>query len=303
MSRQPPILTAFCGEQGDAPGATRARRHTYLTEAPRMVDFLTSQGVKLTRVSAWPDYYDDRPGGSTAGRTVVAELFNVNELGPWKSKLRPGFLTLPAMLEEALELPKFRRSWKARGILLKVVGRAIVRCADGQALGVGRQRTAGAYAAGGPALPVSEIRTESPVRELIVENGAVTGVLTVRDGKPWRVGARLGVLVNAGGFAHNQRMRDQYQPGTSSSWSSAAPGDTGEMIEEMMRHGAAVAQMEEMVGQQTTLAPGSENDDIKPVSAENDRVAARDPRRPDRGALHERGRLLHGVLQADAGAQ
>ena len=111
---------------------------------------------------------------------------------------------------------------------------------------------------------MSEIRTESPVRELIVENGTVRGVLTVKDGKPWRVGARLGVLVNAGGFAHNQRMRDQYQPGTSSSWSSAAPGDTGEMIEEMMRHGAAVAQMEEMVGQQTTLAPGSENDDIKP---------------------------------------
>jgi 3-oxosteroid 1-dehydrogenase len=36
------------------------------------------------------------------------------------------------------------------------------------------------------------------------------------------------------------------------------------MIEEMMRHGAAIAQMEEMVGNQTTLPPGAENDDIKP---------------------------------------
>jgi len=32
----------------------------------------------------------------------------------------------------------------------------------------------------------------------------------------------------------------------------------------MMRHGAAVAQMEEMVGYQSTLPPGSEDDDIKP---------------------------------------
>ena len=232
-----------------------------------MVDFLTSQGIKLTRVSVWPDYYDDRPGGSTAGRTVVAELFNVNELGPWKSKLRPGFLSVPAMLEEALELPKFRTSWKARGLMLKVAGRAVA------AVLTGKRWVSAGNALQGRMLQAAlrsgvEIRTEAPVRELIVENGTVTGVLTVRDGRPWRVGARLGVLVNAGGFAHNQRMRDQYQPGTSSSWSSAAPGDTGEMIEEMMRHGAAVAQMEEMVGQQTTLAPGSENDDINPQRRE-----------------------------------
>ena len=72
------------------------------------------------------------------------------------------------------------------------------------------------------------------------------------------------MLVNAGGFSHNQAMRDRYQPGTSVKWSNAAPGDTGEMIEEMMRHGAAIGQMEEMVGYQTTLLPGTENNDVKP---------------------------------------
>ena len=90
------------------------------------------------------------------------------------------------------------------------------------------------------------------------------GVLTTKDGKPWRVGAKLGVLVNAGGFARNQDMRDQYQPGTRVEWSNAAEGDTGEMIREMMRHGAATAQMEEMVGYQTTISPGVENDYVKP---------------------------------------
>ena len=43
----------------------------------------------------------------------------------------------------------------------------------------------------------------------------MVGVVTEKDGKPWRVGARLGVLVNAGGFAHNQAMRDKYMPGSS----------------------------------------------------------------------------------------
>jgi 3-oxosteroid 1-dehydrogenase len=73
------------------------------------------------------------------------------------------------------------------------------------------------------------------------------------------------VLVNAGGFSHNQAMRDKYQPGTSSTWSLTTEGDTGEMIQEMMRHGAAVAQMDEMVGNQISIPPGMESADIKPV--------------------------------------
>jgi 3-oxosteroid 1-dehydrogenase len=111
-----------------------------------------------------------------------------------------------------------------------------------------------------------EIRTDSPVSELIVEGGGVKGVVTQKEGRPWRVGARLGVLVNAGGFAHNQRMRDRYQPGTSVQWTMAAPGDTGEMIEEMMRHGARIAQMEERVGCQVTLPPGAQDSEVKPTA-------------------------------------
>jgi 3-oxosteroid 1-dehydrogenase len=65
------------------------------------------------------------------------------------------------------------------------------------------------------------------------------------------------VLINAGGFARNQRMRDKYQPGTSAQWSATCPGDTGEMIEDMMRLGAAVAQMDEMVGNQAAFPPGN----------------------------------------------
>ncbi len=256
-------LDALGGNDPDAKGATRERRHTYLKQAPQMVEFLLSQGIGLTRARYWPDYRDECPGGSEAGRTVVAELFDLNRLGDWKQKLRPGFLMMPATLEEMLQLPRLRYSWGARLVAMKVALRTMLGL-------VTRKR----YVSAGAALQAwmldasiragIDIRTESPVRELIVEAGAVKGVVTVKDGKPWRIGARLGVLVNAGGFAHNQRMRDQYIPGTSTTWSSAAPGDTGEMIEEMMRIGAAVAQMEERVGNQTTLPPGSERAEIKP---------------------------------------
>src|SRR3979411_294282 len=150
-------------------------------------------------------------------------------------------------------------------LLLKLVVRGII------AKITGKDWVAGGAALQGRMLQAAlrtgvEIRTESPVTGLIVEGGAVTGVVTIKDGRPWRVGARSGVLVNAGGFAHNQQMRDRYQPGTSVKWTMAAPGATGEMIEEMMRQGAAIAQMEERVGCQVTLPPGAEEGEFKPTA-------------------------------------
>lgn len=256
-------LESVAGDNEDSPGATKERRHTYVREAPRMVEFLLSQGIELDRASYWPDYYDEYPGGVEQGRTVVARPFNVNELGTWKEKLYPSFLPLPATLEEAMMVPYAKVSWKARGVILKVGLRIIAAKLTGKSF-----VSAGA-ALQGRMLQAAlregvDIRTGSPVNELIVEEGVVKGVVTVRDGKPWRLGAKLGVLVNAGGFGLNQQMRDKYQPGTRAAWSNVAPGDTGEVIGEMQRHGAAIAQMEEMVGYQATLPPGSENDDIKP---------------------------------------
>ena len=269
-------LDALSGSDGNAPGATRQRRMTYLNEAPRMVDFLVQQGIKLGRVSVWPDYYDDLPGGSAAGRTVVADLFDVNELGSWKQKLQPTFIQapvppilarfkvpLPAMLEEMMKLARVNRSWRVKILAVKVVLRGVA------AKLTGKQWVAGGGALQGRMLQAAlraavEFRTGSPVSELILDNGAVRGVLTTKDNQPWRIGARLGVLVNAGGFARNQRMRDQYQPGTSVKWTMAIAGDTGEMIEEMMRQGAAVAQMDERVGNQQTIPPGSEEREGKP---------------------------------------
>ena len=257
-------LDAVVGDHNDTPGATRARRQAYAVEGTNMVDFLVDRGIKLNRVSYWPDYYDTKPGGSEEGRTVVAELFNVNELGPWKKKLRPNFLSMMGSLEDMLKLRFIKQSWPAKKAAFNLVTRTIGAKLTGK-----HYVTAGAALQGRmlqAALKVGvEPRTGSPVTELIVENGAVKGVVTVKDGKPHRIGANLGVLINAGGFSHNQAMRDQYQPGTQSAWSMTAEGDTGEMILEMMRHGAAIAQMEEMVGNQISIVPGTENDLVKPV--------------------------------------
>ena len=74
-------LDRVVGDDPTAPGASRERRLTYVQEAPRMIEFLISEGIELTRPGYWPDYYDELPGASKDGRGVVAKLFDVNELG------------------------------------------------------------------------------------------------------------------------------------------------------------------------------------------------------------------------------
>ncbi len=256
-------LDNVVGDHPDQPGATRERRQAYIDQAPRMVEFLVHQGVKLDRVGYWPDYYDERPGGSEQGRTVVAKVFDANTLGEWSDRLRPSFMPIAGPIDEMLLIPNFKQSWKSKGTMLKIgVQNALSRV-------MGKKLVSAGAALQGRMLQVAlrvgvEIRLQSPVAELLVEDGTVVGVLSEKDGRPWRIGARMGVLVNAGGFSRNQRMRDQYQPGTSEKWTNTNPGDTGEMIEEMQRHGAAIAQMDAFVGFQTTLPPGSEKQDVKP---------------------------------------
>ena len=257
-------LEAVSGGRNDTPGSTADRRRTYVEEGSEMVDFLVNQGIKLNRISYWPDYYDEAPGGSEKGRTVVAELFNVNELGPWKDKLRPNFMTIMAPLDEMLKLPYIKKSWESKFLAVKMVLRTI-----GAKL-TGRHYTTAGGALQGRMFQAAlkagvTFHTDTPVKELVVEDGAVKGIVALKDGKPWRVGSRLGVLVNAGGFSHNQAMRDQYQPGTSAKWTNTVEGDTGEMILEMQRLGAAIGQMEEMVGNQMSFPPGTENNAVKEV--------------------------------------
>ncbi len=246
-------LDAIVGDHEDSPGASRERRHAYVEQAAQMIDFLVDQGIQLRRVPCWPDYCH-APGASESGRTVVSELFDINQLGEWKARLRPGFLPLPAYLEEAMQLPDMKRSWASKKVLARVIGRTLASRLRGKHLTTAGQALQGqmlhaALQAG------AEVRTGTCVKQLLIDGDRVSGVVIERDGRDWQIGSRDGVLINAGGFARNQRMLDQYIPGTSAQWTKTAPGDTGEMIEEAQHKGAAIAQMDTRVGNPMALPP------------------------------------------------
>jgi 3-oxosteroid 1-dehydrogenase len=249
----------------DLPGSTAEKRKAYVTEANKMVDFLIEQGVTLERAAEfWPDYYDELDGGCKTSRTVTARYFDKAELGPiWSKKLRPGFVSAPVRLSEGMKLPYAKHSWAIKGLILKIAGRFI----SGKL--TGKQWVSAGAALQGRMLKAAldagaEVMTSAPVKELIQDNGRITGVVAEIDGKAQRIGASLGVLVNAGGFAQNQAMRDQYMPGTQAAWSNTPEGDTGDMHQEMARIGVQLGQMNEMVGYQMTPMPGWEQAFVKP---------------------------------------
>ena len=256
-------LDALVGDGPDKPGTSHEKRLAYITEGRQMIEFLVREGVKLRRGSHfWPDYYDEYPGGCKTSRTVVAEPFDKNELGEWAPKLRQGFLEVPVLLDDGMKLPFMTAGKKAaffaktglKVVLGKLTGKSWV--------------TAGAALQGRMLQQVlksgAEIRLETPVTEFIMDGDKVAGVIASKDGKPWRVGANLGVLINAGGFARNQEMRDKYMPGTRAEWSMTNESDTGDMHKVMEKHGGVLAQMDQMVGFQMTRAPGWEEDYVAP---------------------------------------
>jgi 3-oxosteroid 1-dehydrogenase len=251
-------LDSTVGQSENAPGASRERRHTYVVEAPRMLDFLMDRGIAFRRLKDYPDYYDERPGGSSEGRVVVAELFDLSRLGSWGQKLRRGFIPMPASLDELYWLPMAPRSWRGLKAASRLVTRVITARLRGKRWVTGGAALQGRMLEAALASGV-KFRVATPVESLVEENGRVCGVVASAEGSRRTIGARLGVLVNAGGFAQSSAMRGKYLADDSISWTAATAGDSGEMIEEMQRLGAAVAQMDELLGCQMSIPPGAEN--------------------------------------------
>jgi 3-oxosteroid 1-dehydrogenase len=195
----------------------------------------------------WPDYYSSLPGGHEWGRTLTADLFDLNELGEWKDKLGAfyGFPALPLNSNEYFPLTLAKRTWLGRRTALKLAWNIL-----GDKLSGARRRGAG-NAVQGRLLQASlkvgiPIRLSTELVGFIREGDRVVGV-RVREGKVERLlAARRGVLLNAGGFSHNLEMRKQYQPAPASvAWTQVSPGDTGEVMRMAMELGADVDCMEE----------------------------------------------------------
>ncbi|WP_273844705.1 FAD-binding protein [Rubrobacter calidifluminis] len=236
-------MEACIGDVG--PASSPERRRAFVESVPEVFRFLERLGVRWTAARDYPDYYPDLPGAKI-GRSIEVEPFDVRVLGDWFERSRSRESGLPPVPLKTDDVWLLSRAWStrdgfARGV--RLVGRTLSGFARGKRLyGMGAGLVASLMAI--VCRQGTEVLLSSPLTELVVENGSVVGAVSRRsDGFSARIRTRRGVVLAAGGFAHNEIMRKENHgiPG----YSSAADGDVGSVIRIAAGLGAQLALMDD----------------------------------------------------------
>lgn len=230
-----------------SPGATPERREAFIRNAPAMMRFLEDLGLKLRRpLHTWPDYYDELPGGLPEGRALTPIPFDVKKLSAWYPHLATytPIIPIPLGSDEFATLLLLKRTFAGKLKAMKLAWLTL------RAKLFGEQVSGTGAALQGRMLEIAvrhgvAPQIETPVRDFIVEDGRVAGVIAERDGKPLEIRARRGVLIDTGGYSRNADLRRKYaRAPASDGWTSANRGDTGDLLEKMMALGAATAELD-----------------------------------------------------------
>ncbi|MEU0537548.1 3-oxosteroid 1-dehydrogenase [Amycolatopsis tolypomycina] len=228
------------------PDVPAARQDAFLRHGPAMLSFVMANSpLRFRFMDGYSDYYPELPGGLPGGRSIEPDVLDGRLLGAELANLNPPYLATPA------GLVVFSADYKWLNLaLVNAKGAAVAaEClARGTAAALAGQKplTMGQSLAAG--LRVGLLRANVPVLlntplvDLNVEGGAVTGVLTPTG----LVRARRGVIVGSGGFEHNAAMRAQYQrQPIGTDWTVGAKENTGDGHRAGQRAGAALDLMDD----------------------------------------------------------
>ena len=245
---------------------------TYISEGPRMVDYLHENSqVKYRNLPHYPDYFPDNPGGKPGNRSMEPEPIFGTELGDDLAKLReqhpqtaftmgpinmnftqvegqlllgalPGWKMQFAKLftKYILDIPmRMKWGWKDRRLTMGNAGvaRLLISLKERQV----------------------DMWTETAMTDLIDDNGDVIGIKATMDGKEVLIKANKAVILAAGGFERDQDLRDKYLPKPSNAdWSAANTHNTGDALKAALKLGADTHQMDTGWWSTTMKVPGHE---------------------------------------------
>ncbi|MCA6105996.1 FAD-dependent oxidoreductase [Bradyrhizobium cenepequi] len=212
-----------------------ARVDAFLSAGPEAVDFFTTRtAVRFDMPLVFPDYHAEAPGGAQGGRSMVTRPFDGRELGEHIKTLGmplPELTVFGMMLGSGKEIIHFMRATKSLTSAVYVAKRLSRHLMDVLRYGRGMTLTNGNALAGRLRKSALDLNIpmwlSSPVSELTVENGAVTGALVTRDGRDVRVRARRGVVLACGGFPHDVARRKKMFPHAPTGAEHYSPGPTG----------------------------------------------------------------------------
>ena len=243
-------ITRLCDGRSDV--------HTiaaFVDTAPAMLDFVEEvTPLKFMLLPHYTDYYAEFPGGKSGGRSLDSGLFNTNELGPWKDRLRksPIFQAAPMSVTEFFE---WNAALEPMNIPFDVV---MKRVSDGH-VGYGAALVGGLLRAGldRGIKPLLAIRAQ----ELVVEGGRVVGVLASHENGTRLLRARSGLVLASGGFEWNKDLCAQFLGGVLTHPASP-PSNEGDSLRMLMAVGAELGNMSEAWWCPSVAVPGEQYDGV-----------------------------------------
>ncbi|MEL7199518.1 MAG: FAD-dependent oxidoreductase, partial [Pseudomonadota bacterium] len=175
----------------------------FVDNGPEALAFLEDAGaLKVALLDGYPDYYLDRTGAKPeGGRALDHDLFSLDELGDWASRITAIEEPKPMMLRETplgggsgvVDPEELQRRMAAneRGFGQAMIGRQLKACLD---RGIE---------------PILGVET----KRLVQEGCEVTGIEGTRGGKPFALTANSGVIITTGGFEWDAELRQTFLRG------------------------------------------------------------------------------------------
>jgi 3-oxosteroid 1-dehydrogenase len=237
------------------------RQQSFLSHGPAMISFVMANSPLGFRwMEGYSDYYPELSGGLPNGRSIEPDQLDGNILGAELANLNPPYLAVPSGMvvfsADYKWLDLAAVSVKGAAVATECLARGTQAALLGQKpLTMGQSLAAGLRA--GLQSAQVPVWLNTPLTDLYLEGGAVTGAVVTRAGAAGLVRARRGVVVGSGGFEHNAAMRAQYQrQPIGTDWTVGAKENTGDGIQAGQRAGAALALMDDAWWGPTIPIPG-----------------------------------------------
>jgi 3-oxosteroid 1-dehydrogenase len=245
-----------------------ANIRAFVDNAAHMLRWVTANTDISYQAFPYPDYHAENPGGSPTGyRTHMPLPIDGKRLGKDVETLRYaspaaslfGFLNWH--FDETYIILFRAPGWQWH--LAKSLARYFFDWPFRFKSGKDRRLTLGNALLGGLRLALKEknvpVWLETPMVDLVSENGTITGATVSQRGKIMRIRARKGVVLAAGGFDKNAEMRVQYAPNYQSAlYSGGTGGNTGDSIRAGMAAGAEVLNMQSAWAAPVFYVPGED---------------------------------------------
>jgi 3-oxosteroid 1-dehydrogenase len=210
----------------------------YVENVGRVIEQVVDwTGIAWVIWTGQPDYYPDLPGARLSGRAILPHpsaasdvLTPLQETMPELDLVRPTphMDFVPGFQTDGGVSP--RDAWLAGRSIIGGLWKAVVE------RGI-------------------EFHVSTPVVDLLLEDGRVTGVEVAPRGAPKRRVRTEAVLLNTGGFDWNAEMASRYLPGPAS-YPQTPPSNTGDGHIMAFKAGAGTALMDKAVWHPAIRIPG-----------------------------------------------